>query len=208
MKVDKFIDILTKGFNFNGSKVYCKEIKKGRFIEEVVISVYFTKESEEEFLMYIKLFKGRGEFYKAWLEMYSINEFFFISVLENEFLNIINSILNEGEILYIEYIKDKETYYELNIGIPVTLSRLGFKLFKLGFYLLKDWYFPEGFFEGNPKLQAQKPLKCSALNYLKDLKKDLNNFFKSYKTWLIQLGIFDKISLRYNEIMGIIESLN
>jgi hypothetical protein len=31
-------------------------------------------------------------------------------------------------------------------------------LFRRGFTWFKDWYFPEGFMEGDQKLQAEKPI--------------------------------------------------
>jgi hypothetical protein len=46
----------------------------------------------------------------------------------------------------------------IELGVPPHLTRLGFILLENGFTWFKDWYYPEGFMGGNPKLQAEKPI--------------------------------------------------
>lgn len=48
------------------------------------------------------------------------------------------------------------TMHSLAIGVPPVATPLGFLLFSAGFHLIKDWYLPEGGFEGPRKLWAEK----------------------------------------------------
>lgn len=45
---------------------------------------------------------------------------------------------------------------------------MGFLLLKAGFVWFKDWYFPEGFYEGSPKIEAEKALNDE--HWLKSLR--------------------------------------
>lgn len=49
------------------------------------------------------------------------------------------------------------TLRSLAIGIPPVLTPLGFLLFSARFQFIKDWYLPEGGFEGPRKLWGEKP---------------------------------------------------
>lgn len=48
------------------------------------------------------------------------------------------------------------TMRSLHVGIPPVLTPLGFLLFSAGFQFIKDWYLPEGGFEGPRKLWGEK----------------------------------------------------
>jgi hypothetical protein len=104
---------------------------------------------------------------------------YFDSNLENTILSFFSQLLEHGESIYVEYYNDTETKKQLEANIPPTISRLGYKLFTLGFTWFKDWYFPEGFMEGNMKLQGEKPLN----NTLKI--EQLRKIHKEIKTFLI-----------------------
>lgn len=80
------------------------------------------------------------------------------SRLEDLLLGFFSGLLGKADLLHVEYQKDKETYRQLLTGVPAPLSRLGFKLFNLGFTWFKDWYIAEGWREGPVKLTAEKPL--------------------------------------------------
>jgi hypothetical protein len=55
------------------------------------------------------------------------------------------------------------------MGIPAAATPIGYLLWKSGCTWFKDWYFAEGFMEGDVKLQGDKPL--DEANRKKDLLK-------------------------------------
>lgn len=64
----------------------------------------------------------------------------------------------------------------------MSISRLGFELFKNGFTWFKDWYFPEGYLEGGRKLQGEKPLNDKAkLAQLKRIQQEVREFLRNLK---------------------------
>ncbi|MEM1683890.1 MAG: DUF1122 family protein [Ignisphaera sp.] len=142
-------------------------VKSGRFLEEKNIEIYITYRGTKKRLLVMKMFTGRPPHYRKWIEVFMINKelifnnkiFKFIdSIYEDNLIECLSNILQGGERLFIEYVYDYETRKALEIGVPPPLTRLGYILFKNGFTWFKDWYFPEGFMEGNPKLQAEKPI--------------------------------------------------
>ena len=58
----------------------------------------------------------------------------------------------------VAYQDHKETRDDLERGYPAPATPLGYLLWKSGCTWFKDWYFAEGFWEGNVKLQGNKPL--------------------------------------------------
>lgn len=141
--------------------------KRGRFPEEKNIEIYLGHGDSWQRLLVLKVFNGRPPFYRRWVEVFSVNpelsfgpiSYTFVdSPEEKMFINCLSRNVNPGEWLYIEYIYDGETWKALEIGVPPHLTRLGFMLLDNGFTWFKNWYYPEGFMEGNPKLQAEKPL--------------------------------------------------
>lgn len=106
-------------------------------------------------------------FYRAWTEFFGIRErltiggemfLYFGSMVEWEILRLFSQGLGPGESIFVEYLGDMETEEVLRRGAPAPVSRLGYILFNLGFTWFKDWYFAEGFREGEVKLQGEKPL--------------------------------------------------
>ena len=98
-------------------------------------------------------------------------------MLEKTILDLVSKYLGRGEKIYIEYINDHEIMYQLDRDFPIPVSRLGYKLFLRGFTWFKNWYFPEGFMEGNPKLGGEKPLNKDYLNkHLRSILKDVEIF--------------------------------
>ncbi|MET1128168.1 MAG: DUF1122 family protein [Thermoproteota archaeon] len=145
--------------------------KRGRFPEERNIEIWIGLENSYRRLLVSKVFLGRPPFLRRWAEIFSINSvvhlngkaFVFVdSGFEDRLLKLYSDFLAPGESLFIEYLYDRETMKLLELGIPPHLTRLGFKLFELGFTWFKDWYFPEGFMEGGPKIQAEKPTNENA----------------------------------------------
>lgn len=103
----------------------------------------------------MKAFCGRGP-YRAWVEIFSIDHGLFLPH-EALLYDWISSHLGPGEPLYVEYSWDPETTALLDLGAPAALTRIGLELLVRGFTWFKIWYYPEGFMEGGPKIQAEKP---------------------------------------------------
>ena len=119
----------------------------------------------------IAVFCGQPPYYRPWIEVYNIVPRIAVerslveildSRIEDEALSMLSSSLGPGESLYVEYYRDPETLAQLEAGVPVIATRLGYKLYGLGFTWFKVWYYPEGFYEGGQKLQAEKPVSGEA----------------------------------------------
>lgn len=145
-------------------------VRRGKFPEEDNVEVYAVSGSEKR-LMIVKVFRGRPPYYRRWVEVFSIASEFSIdgrifrfagSVPEQRLIGCLSRLLGGGESIFIEYTYDTETRVALEVGVPPHLTRLGYILLLSGFTWFKDWYFPEGFMEGGPKLQAQKPVSEEA----------------------------------------------
>lgn len=179
------VENIIKGIAINDFKIYAKRLFKGRFKEEVNLSLYLKSGNEEDFLLYIKVFYGRKPYYKPWVEFFGINKFlnlrkqvinYFDSIFEDKLLS--NFSINLEGSIYVEYYDDEETRRQLDANFPIPVSRLGYKLFKLGFTGFKNWYFPEGFMEGGIKLQGEKPIN----NEVRD--KQLRELYNEVKDFL------------------------
>ncbi len=162
----KAVEKLARGVEVDEYLVYAKRVTRGRFKEEVNLDLYLKREREESFLLYAKIFYGRKPYYKPWVEIFGINDKpvigeyvikYFESKYEDSILSFFSKHIEAGGRIFIEYLKDYETWKQLEVGVPPPATRLGFKLFKLGYTWFKDWYFPEGFMEGGQKLQAENP---------------------------------------------------
>jgi len=140
---------------------------RGLHAEKMNYHVYIGRGSSYDRLLVISFFSGRPPFYKRYIELFSIKpliifgetRYVFLGSLEEEnFIKCLSSILGPGESIFVEYMYDAETLKTLELDTPPHLTRLGYILFMNGFTWFKNWYFPEGFREGLPKLQAEKPL--------------------------------------------------
>ncbi len=211
MRIDPLKRLL-KGIRRNDLLVKIRRVSRGRFREEenAILSVFYGDKYAD--ILHMKIFYGRPPYYKAWIEVFNINNRvkiddheikFFNTWLEDLILDILSETLEGGEKLYIEYLEDLETYKALEKGIPPIATRLGYKLFKRGFTWFKDWYYPEGFMEGGPKLQAEKPLNEESLvKHIVDIRDELRKFInKRYR----EGNIMDKY---YERIIEIINELN
>lgn len=164
MGLEKLKKELLRGIRIGGYTLRAVRFEPGRFAEEENTSIMVAGGGGESRLMYLKLFHGRGSYYKPWVELYAIDWNplpglrYAGSVLEEKLLSTIARSLPPGGKIYVEYLGDSETERQLQRGYPEQTSRLGYILFTLGFTWLKDWYFPEGFLEGGFKIQGEKPL--------------------------------------------------
>ncbi|UCF13716.1 MAG: DUF1122 family protein [Thermoplasmatales archaeon] len=181
----KTVEKLAKGLRVNRSIVHAKNVKHGRLRNEVRLHVSLKKDDKEEELLDTTVYYGLKPYYRPWVEFSNINNNimlgnkieYFNSKIEDYLLNLFSNSLGPGETIYVAYYSDKETAFGLNYGIPPPITRLGYKLFNLGFTWFKDWYFPEGGSEGGQKLQGEKPLNIDAKKrHLTSSKREILNF--------------------------------
>ncbi len=145
-------------------------ISPGRFTGEFNVRIY-----SEGTAAYMKVFCGRPP-YRGWVEIFNIEPNTFLQV-EDEIYRVVSESLKAGEPLYIEYYWDPETLKPLDMGAPPQTTRIGFKLLMEGFTWFKTWYYPEGFMEGNVKIQAEKPLnEESKTRHLEETCKEVEEF--------------------------------
>ncbi len=192
MREEIIVEFVRNGLKAGPYIVRAKKVSKGRFAEEVNIDLTVSLGSYEEELLHLKVFTGRPPYYRPWIEVFGIRPVirlgeatlrYFGSVVEDEVLKMLAKALEDGERLFVEYYTDEETMKALDIGVPPPATRLGLKLLALGFTWFKNWYYPEGFMEGGPKLQAEKPLSEEHKErQLRNLMKELLDFISSSRT--------------------------
>ncbi len=167
MRVDPLKALIRNGIRVSSYTVRAARVRQGRFAEEINADVVIEKGACREDLLHMKIFTGRPPYYRPWIEVFGIAPEpricgktikYFDSPVEDVVLKTVADALEGGERLFVEYYRDVETMKALELGVPPPATRLGHKLFVLGFTWFKDWYFPEGFMEGGPKLQAEKAL--------------------------------------------------
>lgn len=183
---------IKKGISVAGHCLFVKQITPGRFKEEEDLDMYISNNRHEMHLLYAKVFTGRKPHYRPWIELFGINSSvmlgddtieYFGSELERTLLSAFASALGAGESMFVDYQQDNETQKQLADGVPVATSRLGNILFELGFTWFKDWYFPEGYMEGDQKLQGEKPLNSDSRNrYFKEICASVESFLDSART--------------------------
>lgn len=178
----------------NGYVLHVDNISRGRFVEEINFELYLKAidgETSENPVVKGKYFSGRGEFYKPWLEIYYDNRAKFKSSkiadvpeigLDEKMFKHLSALLPQGAHIMVVYLNHEETRKGLERGVPAPATPIGYLLWKSGCTWFKDWYFAEGFWEGDVKLQGNKPLNEE--NRRKDLleaRKELTEFLKKEK---------------------------
>ncbi|MFW5952702.1 MAG: DUF1122 family protein [Candidatus Natronoplasma sp.] len=189
---EKLIGELKDGIPDSDFTLQGKNFEKGRIKGQQYLDLYLKIKEIEKRLMRISIYKGEEPYYKPWVEMFSIKEslrfgeetfHYFGSDVEDELLDIFISCMNEGSRIFIEYQHDQKTMEELSSGVPAPCSRLGYKLFRGGFTWFKDWYFSEGFREGNQKLQGEKPIdEEHRKNHIDHIKEEVMAFLEDKET--------------------------
>ncbi|WXG39659.1 MAG: DUF1122 family protein [Candidatus Freyarchaeum deiterrae] len=181
------VEKLTSGVVVGNFTVYAKTVSRGRFREEVNLDVYLKEDELETRLLVIKIFYGRLPYHTPWVELSDISSLvnlggktieYFDSIFEDNLLSIFSQAIKPGASIFIEYFEDEETRRQLGAGLPPPVSRLGYKLFKLGFTWFKDWYFAEGFWEGRQKLQGEKPNDESRIRQFKQIYIEVEAFLE------------------------------
>lgn len=189
-------------------------VKSGRFPEEKNIEILLTSENVQKRLLVMKVFYGRPPYYRRWVEVFSISRelvfnsriFRFIgSVYEERLIECLSRFLEGGERLFIDYMYDNETRRALELSIPPSLTRLGYMLLQRGFTWFKDWYYPEGFMEGGPKLQVEKPIdENSRKRHMEELCREARDSLDRIRG----LATLDEYSWIASEILKRIEDLS
>lgn len=183
-----------EGKRLNDYVLCVNNISCGRFIEETNFELhlkFIDGETSENPVVKGKYFSGRGEFYKPWLEIYYYNRVKFGSSkivdlsergLDEKLFKHLLDLLPSGAHIMVVYLNHEETRNGLEYGVPAPATPIGYLLWKSGCTWFKDWYFAEGFWEGDVKLQGNKPLNEE--NRRKDLletRKELIEFLKKEK---------------------------
>ncbi len=108
---------------------------------------------------------------------------YFDSAIEKTLIQLFCNSLPAAGKIFVSYDTDDETRKGLMVNVPEVITRLGFLLFNNGCTWFKDWYFPEGGFEGGQKLQGKKPVSSIQKgDQLKKLHSEINRYLSSKKT--------------------------
>lgn len=149
---------------------------RGKLAEEEDLEVF----GDGHRLLSLKVFHGREPHYYPWAELFTVSPGFFGSPFEGELLGLLAEAMPPGGRVFVEYEKDGETKEALMAGVPAPATRLGRLLFERGFTWFKDWYFAEGFKEGDVKLQGEKPAGDAAgERHAAEARRELERFLNS-----------------------------
>jgi hypothetical protein len=204
---------IIEGMELNGFLIQLANITPGRFKEETNFECYIRTidgEVSQDFVVRGKYFSGRGEFYKPWIDIYYFDHASFgqsgtLHLSERGFdkklFATLTSLLPAGAHFMVVYNNHEETREGLERGYPPPATQIGYLLWKSGCTWFKDWYFAEGFAEGDVKLQGDKPLdEQNRRNDLLRTHRELADFLKSEKDRASQ-----KTIERAREVFGDIE---
>ena len=136
-----------------GHRMAVEPLGRGRFREEWNYGVYV----DGRLFCRAKYFMGRG-IYRPWIELYSFTDEWLRHRDDEEFLasflRLVGECLGVGESLFIEYVHDPRLTREIEKARDPGDTYLGRILRRAGFDRLRDWYIPEGMWEGGQKLEA------------------------------------------------------
>jgi hypothetical protein len=194
IKNKKDIFSCLEGKRLNGYVLQVNNVCQGRFMEETNFELYLKAKKgviSEKPVVRGKYFYGRGESYKPWLEIYYENLLRFKSLktldltekgLDEKLFKYLTNLLPPGSHIMVVYLNHEEISKGLMLGIPAPATYIGYLLWKTGFTWFKDWYFAEGFLEGDVKLQGNKPMNQEnrRKNLLK-IRKELTKFLEKEK---------------------------
>ena len=183
-----------EGRKLNGYVLHVDNVSRGRFVEETNFELYLKaidRETSENPVVRGKYFSGRGEFYKPWLEIYYNNRVRFESSkivdlseggLDEKLFKHLSDLLPPNSHIMVIYVNHEETRKGLERGVPAPATPIGYLLWKSGCTWFKDWYFAEGFWEGDVKLQGNKSLnEENRRGNLLEIRKELTGFLKKEK---------------------------
>lgn len=163
---------------------------EGRFPEEINFKLYlenYNGERSKNPVIHGKYFSGRCELYTPWFEIDFEEKVNFesksVDILKEDLGEIIFQklvdIIPPGGRIMVSYLHHEETKNALQRNIPSPATPIGFLLFQSGCVWFKDWYFPEGGWEGSIKLQGEKPVnEESKEKGLQEIRRKLNAFLE------------------------------
>ncbi len=163
----------------------------GRFPEEQRLTVYLTADNAAARLLTVTVYHG-WKWYAPWAELTAINGTISLgtqhltyhgSPIETRLISLFADAIRPPAHIFISYQTDHETARALAHDVPAPATRLGYMLFTRGFTWYKDWYHPEGWMEGDQKLQAEKPLDIQhRQRHHKAIKRDITAYLTTDTT--------------------------
>lgn len=176
-------------------------VRRVRFAEQRYFELYLKDTAGQlshEPIVKGTYFAGRGKWIKPWLEIkYAPNP------IELELFRLLSDLIPPGGHLMVEYGETEEEHLStaraLKFGIPPAVTPLGYLMWQTGFRAFKDWYFPEGWKEGETKLQGDKPLsKKQEKEMTNKVTSELKKFLEKkpdegYKEWKESRKIAERI---------------
>lgn len=104
-------------------------------------------------------FRG-GRHIKPWIELQPKVRFDPDTEQDQELFTALVAVLEPGSHCLVHYLADRETAEAITADVPPPATPLGFLLWRAGVRWFKDWYFTEGWMEGDQKLQGNLPLNA------------------------------------------------
>lgn len=165
--------------NLNGYS-YSVKTFEGRFGNEIKFEIFLDAGDavSEQPVAYGIYFAGES-YYRPWLEVHynetvgidSMDLSLMEGGLDEKLFKHLSGLLPPASHIMVFYSNHPETEKALTLDVPPPATYIGYLLFQAGCTWFKDWYFPEGFMEGDVKLQGNKSLdqehRKKALNNLK-----------------------------------------
>ena len=192
--IKKDIFSFLEGKKMNGYVLHVKNLSPGRFPEETNFEVFLKAQDgaiSKNSVVQGKYFSGRGKYYKPWLEIYYENLSQFNTLkridlsekaLNERLFTHLLKLLPPGSHIMVAYSNHEATREGLDRGVPAAATPIGYLLWKSGCTWFKNWYFSEGFWEGDIKLQGNKPLnKDHRRKNLLEMRKELTEFLENEK---------------------------
>jgi hypothetical protein len=99
--------------------------------------------------------------------------------MDEKLFKHLSELIPSGSHIMVAYINHEDTMRALEFGVPAPATYIGYLLYKAGCTWFKDWYFAEGFWEGDVKLQGAKPLnEESRRRNVDQIRRELTDFLK------------------------------
>ncbi|MFQ6129746.1 MAG: DUF1122 family protein [Candidatus Hadarchaeaceae archaeon] len=200
------------GKKLDGYSVKMGKTSAGRYPEAVNFELYLVDQEGESCdnpVVWGTFFGGRGEAYKPWIEIYFREEAAFKSSgtlklaeagVDEAFFRALVELIPPGGHIMVVYLDHEETRKGLEQGVPAPATPIGHLLWKSGCTWFKDWYFAEGFREGDVKLQGDKP--TNEENRRKDLLEIHQALYEFLRKEKSENELFARARERAKEIMA------
>ncbi len=106
---------------------------------------------------------GRGTYFtgthriQPWIELQPIIAFVPENAEHQRLFNALTMVLAPGSHLMVHYLQDTDTAKAITVNVPSPATPIGYLMWQAGVRWYKDWYFTEGWMEGDQKLQGNLP---------------------------------------------------